>query len=107
MNKQNNIALALALLLSASTACAQSPAVAKANADGAACVSQASAGNSNASMYESLFAAYRTYLYVVKNNANDRDGLDGLRKVYPYMIDGAVYFSQQNQAVKALDSAWA
>lgn len=107
MNKRNNLTLALVLALSVSTAVAQSPAVAKANADVAAFMSQAAAGSSNASMYESLFAAYRTYLYVVKNNANDRDGLDGLRKVYPYMIDGAVYFSQQNQAVKALDYALA
>lgn len=107
MNRRYYIALALALSLSATTAMAQSPAMVKANADVEGFIALNNAGNSNASMYETLYSAYRTYIYVVKNNGNDKDGLAGLRKVYPYMIDGAVFFSQQNQPVKALDYALA
>lgn len=86
---------------------AQSPAISKANSDLTTFISQSNAGISNASLYETLYSAYRTYYYVVKNNGSDKEGLAGLRRVYPYMIDGAVYFSQQNRPLKALDFALA
>ncbi|MGN1217695.1 MAG: caspase family protein [Phocaeicola sp.] len=105
--KRKKVLFLLAITSLVSNVMAQSPAMSKANIDFDSFVSQNNAGNSNASMYETLYSSYRTYSYVVKNNINDKEGLAGLRKVYPYMIDGAVYFSQQNQPVKALDFALA
>ena len=107
MKGKKTICLLFALNLLGATAMAQSPALSKADRDMETFVAQNNAGASNAALYESLYSAYRTYLYIVKQEPNNQSGLAGLRKVYPYMIDGAVFFSQQNQALKALDYALA
>lgn len=91
----------------AGTGMAQSPALAKADADMAAFVSQYGGGAGSPALFEKLLSAYRTYLYAVGQNRNNQTALNGLRKVYPYLIDGAVYFSQNNQPAKALDYALA
>ena len=107
MKGMKTICLLFALNLLGATAMAQSPALSKADKDMESFVTQNNAGISNATLYESLYSAYRTYLYVVKQEPNSQAGLAGLRKAYPYMIDGAVFFSQQNQSLKALDFALA
>lgn len=86
---------------------AQSPALAKADADMASFDAQYGGGVGSPALFDMLLSSYRTYLYAAKQNKNDRAALNGLRKVYPYLIDGAVYFSQNNQPDKALDYALA
>lgn len=107
MKKMTTIGLVIAMALSCAVASAQSSALIKADKDMEAFVAQHGMGTSNAALYESLYSAYRAYLYAVKNEPANQAGLAGLRKVYPYMIDGAVYFSQNNSALKALDYALA
>lgn len=107
MKGKRRVCMLFALALSGAAAMAQSPALSKADRDMETFVAQSNAGVSNAALYESLYSAYRTYLYIVRQEPNSQAGLAGLRKVYPYMIDGAVFFSQQNQSVKALEYALA
>lgn len=107
MRLLNSIILLLALTIVTGKSRAQSPALAKADADLASFVSQYNTGAGSATLYETLYSAYNSYRYVAMQNPRNQTALNGLRKVYPYLIDGAVYFSQQNQASKALEYALA
>lgn len=100
--------LVAVLAMTAGRSMAQQPALVKADADLAAFVSQyGGAGSGSPALFETLMSSYRAYLYAAKQNKNDQTALNGLRKVYPYLIDGAIYFSQNNQPAKALDYALA
>lgn len=63
------------------------------------------AGDSNEHIYEALLSAYKTYLGAISANAEEVNAINGLRKVYPYMIDGAIFFSQHNNNDKAFEFA--
>lgn len=107
MKGNRSFALLLSLALSYGAAQAQSPAMAKADKDLSTFMAQNNSGTAGAASYELLYSAYRTYLYAVQQNGQDRAALAGLRNVYPYMIDGAVFFSQKNAASQALNYALA
>ena len=106
MSRNKIICMLSALALSGATAFAQSSSVVKANKDVSAFVSQYNSGAAGASMYETLYSAYQTYAQAVKQD-KDVTSLSGLRRIYPYMIDGAVFFSQHNSPDKALQFALA
>lgn len=106
MNINKVIYILFALVLYSATVFAQSSTVSKADDDVDLFVSQYNQGNSNAVMYESLYSSYQTYVQALKQN-KDNKALAGLRKLYPYMIDGAVFFSQNNSSEKALQFALA
>lgn len=99
--------LMMALAMNASRAMAQSPALVKADADLAAFVSGYGGSGGSESQFALLLSSYRAYLYAVQQDKNNQTTLNGLRKVYPYLIDGAVFFSQNNQPTKALEYALA
>ena len=93
--------------MTAGKAAAQSPALAKADADLAAFVAGYGGSGGSASQFASLLSSYRAYMYAVRQDKNNPTALNGLRKVYPYLIDGAIFFSQNNQPDKALEYALA
>ena len=95
-----------ALASSSATAFAQSTSIGKANNDVDAFVSQYNGGAANAGMYESLYSSYNIYVNALRHD-KDNSAMAGLRKIYPYMIDGAVFFSQNNSPNKALQFALA
>lgn len=99
--------LTITLAMTAGKAAAQSPALAKADADLAAFVSGYGGSGGSATQFASLLSSYRAYLYAVRQDKNNQTALNGLRKVYPYLIDGAVFFSQNNQPIQALEYALA
>lgn len=99
--------LIIALAMTAGKAAAQSPALAKADADLAAFVAGYGGSGGSASQFASLLSSYRAYMYAVRQDKNNPTALNGLRKVYPYLIDGAIFFSQNNQPDKALEYALA
>lgn len=67
--------------------------------------SQYHTGVNTSQLYETLYSAYNGFIQVAEKRPNDRNALAGLRKVYPYLIDGAVYFSSNNNNRRACDFA--
>lgn len=100
MNINKILYLLSALVLSGATAFAQSSSIGKANNDLNAFVSQYNSGIGNAGMFESLYSSYNIYVNALRQD-KDNNAMAGLRKIYPYMIDGAVFFSQNNAPEKA------
>ena len=106
MNINKILYLLSALVLSGATAFAQSSSIGKANNDLNAFVSLYNSGIGNAGMFESLYSSYNIYVNALRQD-KDNNAMAGLRKIYPYMIDGAVFFSQNNAPEKALQFALA
>lgn len=52
-------------------------------------------GVRSAAVYDSLMVAYKTYNQILTDNQEEEGAIDGMRRIYPYMIDGAIFFSQQ------------
>lgn len=102
MKSRKVICLLSALALSGAAATAQTTA---AGNDVNAIVSQNS-GN-EAAMYDGLYSAYKAYNQAITQNNSDVAALAGLRKIYPYMMDGAIFYSQKGQQDKALNFALA
>ncbi len=67
--------------------------------------SQYHTGANTAQLYETLYSAYKGFIQIAEKRPTDRNALAGLRKVYPYLIDGAVYFSSNNNNSRACDFA--
>ncbi len=95
------------ILGSAGTLFAQSSVLAQANNALSQFESQYHAGANNSQLYETLYSAYEGYLNTAEKNPNDRTALAGLRKIYPYMINGAVFYSSSNNNARAYDFATA
>lgn len=91
----------------AGTLFAQNNVLAQANNELTQFEAQYHSGANNAQLYETLYKAYKGYMQVAEKNPNDRAALAGLRKIYPYLIHGAVYFSSNNNQSRAYDFATA
>lgn len=102
MKSRKVICLLSALALSGAAATAQTAATGN---DVNTIVSQNS-GN-EAAMYDGLLSAYMAYRQAIAQNSGNEAALAGLRKIYPYMMDGAIYYSQKGQQDKALNFALA
>lgn len=107
MRQLKQILTLLMTIVLTGTLSAQTSVSAKADNDLKEFESQYHAGANSTQLYETLYSAYKGYLYVIETNPNDRTALAGLRKIYPYMINGTVFYSSNNNNTRAYDFATA
>lgn len=64
-------------------------------------------GVSNAAMYDSLYNAYQQYATLCLSATPNERGMNGLRTIYPFLEEGTIFYSSNENAIRALDFALA
>ncbi len=105
MRQLKQILTLLMTIVFSGTLSAQTSVSAKADNDLKEFEAQYHAGANSAQLYETLYSAYESYRKIADKNPKDRTAQNGLRKIYPYLVDGAVYYSSIKRDARAADFA--